>query len=90
MGKVIVMKGVTLDGVMQSPARPDEDTRDEFAYGGWATPYADEAAVAKMAERMGEDRGWLFAPGVQASLRLLECVTTHTGVVMATYEGARD
>ncbi len=60
MGKVIVMNGVTLDGVMQSPGRPDEDTRDGFAHGGWAIPYGDEAMVAKMGERMGEDRAFLF------------------------------
>ncbi len=60
MGKVIVMNGLTLDGVMQSPARPDEDTRGGFAHGGWAVPYADEAAVTKMGERMGQDRAFLF------------------------------
>ncbi len=60
MGKVMVMNSVTLDGVMQGPARPDEDTRDGFELGGWAIPYADEAGVAKMGERMGEDRAWLF------------------------------
>jgi dihydrofolate reductase len=60
MGKVIVMNGVTLDGVMQAPGRADEDTRDGFAHGGWGIPYADEATVAKMGERMGEDRAWLF------------------------------
>ena len=60
MGKVIVMNAVTLDGVMQGPGRPDEDTRDGFAYGGWAVPYSDEAMVTKMGERMGEDRAWLF------------------------------
>jgi dihydrofolate reductase len=60
MGKVIVMNGVTLDGVMQSPARPDEDTRDGFAHGGWAIPYRDDATVAKMGERMGSDRAFLF------------------------------
>src|SRR5579859_3516724 len=60
MGKVVVMNGVTLDGVMQGPGRPDEDTRDGFAHGGWAVPYSDEAAVAKMGERMGEDRAFLF------------------------------
>jgi dihydrofolate reductase len=60
MGKVIVMNSVTLDGVMQGPARPDEDTRDGFAHGGWAIPYADESGVAKMGERMGEDRAFLF------------------------------
>jgi dihydrofolate reductase len=55
-----VTNTVTLDGVMQGPGRPDEDTRDGFAHGGWAVPYSDEAMVAKMGERMGEDRAWLF------------------------------
>jgi dihydrofolate reductase len=60
MGKVIVMNGLSLDGVMQGPGRPEEDTRDGFARGGWAIPYSDEAIVAKMGERMGEDRAFLF------------------------------
>jgi dihydrofolate reductase len=60
MGKVIVMNQVTLDGVMQAPGRPDEDTREGFAHGGWAVPYSDETIVAKMGERMGEDRAFLF------------------------------
>src|SRR5207302_2371422 len=60
MGKVIVMNWVTLDGVMQGPGRPDEDTRDGFERGGWGNPYGDETSVAKMGERMGEDRAWLF------------------------------
>ncbi len=60
MGKVIVTNWVTLDGVMQSPGRPDEDTRDGFEHGGWGVPYADETAGAKMGERMGEDRAFLF------------------------------
>jgi dihydrofolate reductase len=60
MGKVIVMNWVTLDGVMQGPGRPDEDTRDGFAHGGWAIPYGDQATVAKMGERMGGDRAFVF------------------------------
>ena len=55
-----MINGVSLDGVMQSPGRPDEDTRDGFEHGGWAIPYSDQAMVAKMGERMGEDRAWLF------------------------------
>jgi dihydrofolate reductase len=45
--KIIVLSFITLDGVMQAPGRPDEDTSDGFKYGGWAAPYfaeADEAA----------------------------------------------
>jgi dihydrofolate reductase len=60
MGKVIVMNQLTLDGVMQGPGRPDEDTRDGFAHGGWAVPHGDEATVTKMGERMGGDRAFLF------------------------------
>ena len=60
MGKVIVMNWVTLDGVMQGPGRPNEDTRDGFEHGGWGTAYGDEATVAKMGERMGTDRAFLF------------------------------
>ncbi|HEU4781955.1 MAG TPA: dihydrofolate reductase family protein [Ktedonobacterales bacterium] len=47
MRKIIVLSFMTLDGVMQAPGRPDEDTSDGFKYGGWCAPYfveADEAA----------------------------------------------
>src|SRR5205814_5453574 len=60
MGKVIVMNNLTLDGVMQGPGRPDEDTRDGFARGGWGIANSDDAMVAKMGERMGRDRAFLF------------------------------
>ena len=60
MGKVIVVNWLTLDGVMQGPGRPDEDTRDGFKQGGWALPYGDETTGAKMGERLGEDYAWLF------------------------------
>jgi dihydrofolate reductase len=39
--KVVVNNNLTLDGVMQAPARPDEDTRGGFQRGGWATRYFD-------------------------------------------------
>src|SRR5947209_19321657 len=39
MRKVIVFTNLTLDGVMQAPARPDEDRRGGFEHGGWGAPY---------------------------------------------------
>ena len=39
MSKVIVFTNLTLDGVMQAPARPDEDRRGGFEHGGWGAPY---------------------------------------------------
>ncbi len=60
MGKVIVMNHVTLDGVMQGPGRPDEDTRDGFELGGWGISGGDQAIVAEMGERMGRTCAFLF------------------------------
>ncbi len=56
----MVADHVTLDGVMQAPARADEDTRDGFAHGGWAAERADAALVAKIGERIGEGAAFLF------------------------------
>jgi len=42
MRKVIVLSFVSLDGVIQSPGGPEEDTSGGFAYGGWIAPYSDD------------------------------------------------
>jgi dihydrofolate reductase len=48
MSKIVVFENLTLDGVMQSPGRPDEDLRGGFRHGGWATPYADPGPGSKI------------------------------------------
>jgi dihydrofolate reductase len=53
MGRVIVVNNVTLDGVMQAPARADEDPRGGFEHGGWALPYNDSVMHERMGARMG-------------------------------------
>ena len=42
MRKIITTTFVTLDGVMQAPGGPDEDTTGGFAYGGWTANYWDK------------------------------------------------
>ena len=42
MRKIIVLSMVTLDGVMQAPGGPKEDTSGGFKYGGWVAPYSDK------------------------------------------------
>jgi len=59
MSRVVVINHVTLDGVMQAPGRPDEDTRGGFEMGGWAGPNVDDAVnTAVMARR--PQSGWLL------------------------------
>lgn len=52
MGKVIVIEHLTLDGVMQAPGHPEEDPRDGFRHGGWATRGQDPAMQEVMGARM--------------------------------------
>jgi dihydrofolate reductase len=55
MRKIIVLSFITLDGVMQAPGGPDEDSSDGFQYGGWTAPYfheADEAAGEFMQKQL--------------------------------------
>jgi dihydrofolate reductase len=54
MSKIMAFENVTLDGVMQAPAYADEDRRGGFEHGGWAMPYADEAASRAAASGMTE------------------------------------
>lgn len=60
--KIVAWTLVSLDGVIQSPARPDEDRRDGFEHGGWAVPYADALAGARAGLSMSstDDGGLLF------------------------------
>src|SRR6266513_6514394 len=52
MRKIIVSSFITLDGVMQAPGGPEEDTSGDFKYGGWTAPYGDEVFGKVMQKQM--------------------------------------
>lgn len=52
MRKIVVLEFLSLDGVMQAPGGPEEDTSGGFNYGGWTAPYFDDEAGKVMAEQM--------------------------------------
>ena len=52
MRKIVVLSFISLDGVMQAPGGPREDTSGGFQYGGWTVPYSSEFSGKLMTEQM--------------------------------------
>jgi dihydrofolate reductase len=50
--KIIVLSFISLDGVIQAPGGPKEDTSGGFKYGGWTAPYFDDFAGKIMQKQM--------------------------------------
>ncbi len=53
MRKIVVLEHISLDGVIQGPGGPDEDTSGGFAYGGWIGAYSNEVLGRLLKKQMG-------------------------------------
>jgi dihydrofolate reductase len=60
MGSIGVNMSVTLDGVVQAPARADEDTRGGFRHGGWGQGYQDDVAMREASAGMSRPGSMLL------------------------------
>ena len=52
MRKIVVLEHISLDGVIQAPGGPEEDTSGGFAYGGWISPYSDQISGSLLRKQM--------------------------------------
>jgi dihydrofolate reductase len=57
MAKIVVINHLTLDGVMQSPGRPEEDMRGGFTHGGWGSRNSDEEMLGAVYARVNAGGG---------------------------------
>ena len=51
---------ITLDGVMQAPGGPEEDTSGVFKYGGWTAPYSDEVYGKVVQKELNQTADYLL------------------------------
>lgn len=59
--RLVISDFISLDGVVQAPGGPDEDTDGGFAHGGWSMPYFDvDAMGATMDHAMATTEALLF------------------------------
>ena len=52
--KVVVSEFISLDGVVQAPGGPEEDTSGGFRHGGWSGPYFDPEVMGRIIGEVAE------------------------------------
>ena len=77
--RIVISEFISLDGVVQAPGGPEEDTDGGFAHGGWSHPYFDPEVV-----------GGAFAAGLERAEALLYGRLTYLTMAGAWPERAGD
>src|SRR4028119_1756851 len=76
MGSITIVENVSLDGVVQAPGSPEEDTRGGFPHGGWFGPYPDAVLGEVMGRGMAAAGAMLFGRRTFESMQAAWAGTT--------------
>ncbi|HAM26701.1 MAG TPA: deaminase [Microbacteriaceae bacterium] len=60
MRTLVATEWMTLDGGIQSPSYPDEDTEGGFAHGGWHSQYFDDVSMSRVIASVKTADSYLF------------------------------
>ena len=52
--RIVISEFMALDGVVQAPGGPDEDTSGGFRHGGWSGPYFDPEVMGPVIEEFAQ------------------------------------
>ncbi len=52
--RIVISEFISLDGVVQAPGGPDEDTDGGFRHGGWSMPYFDPEVMGSSIDEMAQ------------------------------------
>ena len=58
--RIVITEFISLDGVVQAPGGPEEDTDGGFAHGGWSHPFFDEAVGGGFDDALSKADALLF------------------------------
>ena len=81
--RILIIEFMSLDGVVQAPGGPDEDTDGGFAHGGWSQPFFDPEVVGgAFTDAMTETEALLFG---RRTWQMMATARAHTAT-LATFD----
>jgi dihydrofolate reductase len=76
--QLLVSEFISLDGVVQAPGGPDEDTEGGFRHGGWSMKYFDPEVMGAVIDEIA-DRGGALLQGRRTHLVSAEAWPKRSG-----------